>query len=61
MLASEIAVGDEYSDGTVYYTVEKVWREGTDVLAAVRYLDGGDSIRVWDENREVPLKKGPVD
>lgn len=49
MLATEIAVGDEFrtDNGAVVYTVEKVRREGPDIVAWVRYTDGGDSIRVW--------------
>lgn len=58
MKATEIHEGDVLkNDGAVFYTVEKVWREDHDVLATVRYrLDGGTSIRVWDEHRDVPLE-----
>lgn len=58
MKATEVRGGDIFvQDGTPFYRVLEVQNDGEgNVIARVRVLaDGGDSVRVWGVDQEVPL------
>lgn len=60
MKAKDIRPGDVFltTDGQLTYMVEHLIRQHGKVYAYVRYSsDGGDGIRVWDENENCYLSR----
>lgn len=58
MRAVDIRKGDRLvtDQGAPVYTVEDVWTEGSDVVATVRFTDGGTGTRVWGADQlDIPL------
>lgn len=61
MKASEIQPDDEFldPDQRLRYTVVKVHHDAKSeqVIAMVRYTDGGSGQRCWQQDRDVPLTR----